>query len=69
MPKTQSVLLDQKSMGCGGCGADTFKVYTADKTHRIVQECQGCKSTSFIEPQPAKLQIEWGDGDGRITVM
>ena len=68
MPKTQSVLLDQKRMGCGGCGADTFKVYTADPTQRIVLECQGCNSTSFIEPQPAKLQIEWGEGDGCLAV-
>jgi len=68
MPKTQSVLVGQQQMGCGGCGADIFKVYTADETLRIVVECQGCKSTSFIEPQPARLQIEWGEGDGRIAV-
>lgn len=69
MPKTQSVLLDQKQMRCGGCGGETFKVYTADPTLRIVVECQGCKSTSLIEPQPARLQIEWGDGDGRIVAF
>ena len=69
MPKTQSVLLDQKQMGCGGCGGETFKVYTADSTLRIVTECQRCMSTSLIEPQLAKLKIEWGDGDGRIVVF
>jgi len=63
------MLTDQKQMRCGGCGGDAFKIFTADRTLRIVVECQGCKSTSFIEPQAAKLQIEWGEGDGRITVF
>ncbi|KDR37980.1 hypothetical protein [Caballeronia glathei] len=63
------MLTDQKQMRCGGCGGETFKVFTADRSVRLVVQCQGCMSTSFIEPQPAKLQIEWGEGDGRITVF
>jgi hypothetical protein len=69
MPKTQGLLLNQQQMGCGGCGGSTFKVYTPDKTALIVLECDACKSTSLIEPEPASLKIEWGDGDGRITVL
>jgi hypothetical protein len=46
------VLLDQQQMRCGGCGGETFKVYTADSTLRIVTECQGCMSTSLIECNP-----------------
>jgi hypothetical protein len=63
------VLTDQKQMRCGGCGGDMFKLFTADKTARIVVHCQGCTSTSFIEPEPATLRIKWGDGDGRISVF
>jgi len=57
-----------KAYGLRWMRADTFKVYTADPTQRIVLECQGCNSTSLIEPQPAKLQIEWGEGDGCLAV-
>jgi hypothetical protein len=67
---TRTIMLtDQRPVRCGGCGGEIFKVYTADKTLRIVVECQGCKSTSYIEPEPAKLQIELGEGDGRITLF
>jgi hypothetical protein len=69
MPISKSLLLNQQQMGCGGCGGKTFKVYTPDKTALIVMECDHCKSTSLIEPQPAQLRIEWGDGEGRIAVI
>lgn len=68
MPRTQSVLLNQQQMGCGGCGGVTFKVYTPDEASLIVLECECCKGTSLIEPQPAMLKIEWGDGEGCIAV-
>ncbi|MFL9912590.1 hypothetical protein [Paraburkholderia sp. RL17-337-BIB-A] len=58
-----------QQMRCGGCGGDLFKVFAADRTQRIVVQCQQCTSTSFIEPEPAKLQINWGEGDGRMTVF
>lgn len=69
MPEPQSILFGQQQMGCGGCGGKAFTLFTADKTARIVAQCQACKSTSFIEPEPSKLQIEWGQGDGRLTVF
>ncbi len=64
------MMIDAKLMRCGGCGADTFRLFTADRAARIAVECQGCKSASYIEPEPAKLQIEWDDdAQGRITVF
>jgi hypothetical protein len=68
MSTTANIMTDLKQMRCGGCGGDLFKLYTADRTARIAVQCQQCMSTSFVEPEPARLQIEWGDGDGRITV-
>lgn len=68
MSTTASIMTDLKQMRCGRCGGDLFKLYTADRTTRIVVQCQQCMSTSFVEPEPARVRIEWGDGDGRITV-
>jgi hypothetical protein len=69
MSSNLGALTSLQHMRCGGCGGDLFKVFTADRTLRIVVQCQQCMSTSFIEPEPAKLQISWGEGDGRITVF
>jgi hypothetical protein len=55
-------------MGCGGCGGRDFSVFTADATVRIVLQCQGCNSTSYIEPEPSSLRIKWGEGDGCLSV-
>ncbi|MGF6870774.1 hypothetical protein [Paraburkholderia tuberum] len=69
MSKNLGALTGLQQMRCGGCGGDLFKVFTADRTQRIVVQCQQCMSTSFIEPEPAKLQIGWGEGDGCMTVF
>ncbi|MFM0046084.1 hypothetical protein [Paraburkholderia sediminicola] len=64
------MMVDAKQMRCGGCGADGFKLFTADREARIAAECQGCKSISYIEPAPAKLRIEWDDdAQGCITIF
>lgn len=64
------MMTDAKQMRCGGCGADAFKLFTADREARIAVECQGCKSVSYIEPAPAKLAIGWDDDAlGRLTVF
>jgi hypothetical protein len=55
-------------MGCGGCGGRTFTVFTADATARIVLQCEGCNSSSYIQPEPSSLRIEWGDGDGCLSI-
>lgn len=58
-----------KRMRCGGCGGEMFRLFTADREVRIVAECQKCKATSYIQIEPARLEIEFGeDSDGRITV-
>ncbi|MFC0403176.1 hypothetical protein [Paraburkholderia rhizosphaerae] len=59
-----------KQMRCGGCGVDTFRLFTAERTTRIAVECMGCRSVSYIEPAPATLKIEWDDNaDGKLTVF
>ena len=68
MPKNPALQPDLKRMGCGGCGGRIFTVFTADATARIIVQCQGCNSTSHIEPAPSSLRIEWGDGDGCLAV-
>jgi hypothetical protein len=68
MPETLALQPDVKRMGCGGCGGQTFSVFTADATARIIVQCQGCNSTSYIEPEPSPLRAEWGEGDGRLSV-
>jgi phage FluMu protein Com len=58
-----------KQMQCGGCGCVDFRLHTADAQARIAVECQQCKDVSYIQPAPAKLEIEWGEkSDGRLTV-
>jgi hypothetical protein len=68
MPRKPALLPDLKRMGCGGCGGGTFTVFTADATARIVLQCEGCNSTSYIQPEPSSLRIEWGDGDGCLSI-
>ncbi|MFL9886805.1 hypothetical protein PQR66_27450 [Paraburkholderia agricolaris] len=64
------MITDAKLMRCGGCGADVFKLFTADRQARIAADCQGCKSVSYIEPVPARLGIAWDDDSlGRLTVF
>lgn len=66
---------DLKQMRCGGCGGETYKVFTPDATLRIAVECQQCQSVSWIEPSEPRLVIKWGDqrngedSDGRLTVF
>jgi hypothetical protein len=56
-------------MGCGGCGGDIFKLFTADEQVRIAVECQQCKDVSYIQPAPALLVIEWDEkSNGRLSV-
>ncbi|MFL9876473.1 hypothetical protein [Paraburkholderia megapolitana] len=58
-----------KRTRCGGCGGDMFRLFTAEAETRIVVECEKCKATSYIQPEPARLEIEFGeDSDGCITV-
>lgn len=58
-----------KQMRCGNCGHDTFKLFTSDEAVRIGVECQGCQEVSWIQPEPARLTIEFGENsDGRLTV-
>jgi hypothetical protein len=59
-----------KPMRCVSCGADTFRLLTANETVRIVAECVGCQSVSHIGPAPARLRIEWeDDSEGRAGVF
>ncbi|HDR9103489.1 TPA: hypothetical protein QDB04_000209 [Burkholderia vietnamiensis] len=66
-----------KQMKCGGCGGELFNLYTSDTSANIGLECQtpSCLSVSWVYPQPAKLDIQWGnrrdgeDSDGRVCVM
>ena len=59
------------SMACGGCGGSIFRMFKKEIAYgfELHCECQGCKSTSIIRPRPAELQIEFGEGDGRLTQM
>jgi len=68
MPRKPALLPDLNRMGCGGCGGRAFTVFTADATVRIVLQCQGCYSTSYIEPEPSSLRIKWGEGDGCLSI-
>lgn len=66
-----------QQMKCGGCGGELFKIYTSNATANIGLECQTqtCLSVSWVYPEPAKLDIKWGnrrDGDdspGRIAIF
>lgn len=49
-----------KGMRCGSCGADLFRLSTADETASIAIECIRCHSISYLKPAAA-LQIEWDD--------
>lgn len=61
-----------KAMACGNCGHGLFRVfsYEADFVMKLVTQCEKCDSTSVVEPVPATLRIEFGDGsDGRLCRM
>jgi len=61
---------ETKPMRCVSCGADAFRLLTADETVRIVVECAGCLSVSYIGVAPARLCIEWEDeSEGRLGVF
>jgi hypothetical protein len=64
------MMAEAKPMRCVSCGADSFRLLTADETVSIVAECVGCQSVSHIGPAPARLYIEWeDDSDGRVGVF
>lgn len=58
-------------MACGGCAGGIFKMYQKKLAYGLELhcECQGCKATSIIRPRPTELEIEFGEGDGRLCQM
>ncbi len=55
---------------CGNCGKGEFAVYitrSAIKAYtKYIVECLNCKSTTIIQPMPAKLEAVWGEGSEGI---
>jgi len=64
-------------MRCGGCGGEDFQVFTKredtlgiDGVTNLILECNGCKSTSIVQPFKPVMTIGWGDrSDGIICIM
>jgi hypothetical protein len=55
-------------MTCGGCGADTVRIYT-DRSSLFAQ-CTGvdCKTVTEITVTAPKLDLRWTEGsDGRLS--
>jgi hypothetical protein len=61
---------EARPMRCASCGADAFRLLTADETVSIVAECVACQSVSYIGAAPARLRIEWeDDAEGKVGVF
>lgn len=59
--------VNAKTMACGGCGGDTFKIFKVNDD--IVAECQTCKSDSIITVE-ARLEVKWDENaTGRLCVF
>lgn len=61
-----------RPMSCGNCGNGLFKMYQQPQRvgFVILAECVSCKSVTRIEPRPAELTLEFGEGsDGRLCPM
>jgi len=50
-------------MRCGGCGNQTFEIYSQSKNGetKLVTRCQGCKSDTIISVDKPQLKLEWGE--------
>lgn len=50
-----------QSMGCGGCGNFTFRMYKNAKG--LYTECTQCKSVSTLTVSTPKIDIGWAEGN------
>ena len=58
---------------CGGCGSSDFQLFLVkgnkECPEQINARCTGCLSDSVITLQKPKMQIDWGDGTGVMTIF